>query len=84
LNVVAFSMNIADAIAFPRLHNQLIPSETLAEVDYPPWILAELRARNHTIQFKNPLSAVQGIVVGDDGLLYGASDWRKLGLPAGY
>eukprot|EP01102_Stenamoeba_stenopodia_P002352 TRINITY_DN1216_c0_g1_i1.p3 TRINITY_DN1216_c0_g1~~TRINITY_DN1216_c0_g1_i1.p3 ORF type:complete len:594 (-),score=126.67 TRINITY_DN1216_c0_g1_i1:2452-4233(-) len=84
IGVLDFERNIADAIAFPRIHNQLIPEETIAEKDYPVDVINELLQRNHTIVFRDPLSVVQGIVIGKDGLLYAASDWRKRGLPAGY
>jgi len=86
IGVIDFARNIADAIAFPRIHNQLIPEtvtlslrpshhcvrcwcywnkQTYAERDYPTDIIKELLQRNHTIEFRDPMSVVQGIVVGE-------------------
>ncbi len=86
MNVIAFQKDISTAIFMPRFHHQLIPDYLMVEHEYPSDIVEALRAKGHDVVVQ-PLSAtfsaVQAIVE-ENGILYAASDPRKLGTPAGY
>lgn len=84
LNVIAYGMSVGDAITSARLHNQLT-SDTRTEELYSPELVTALRNRRHVVEEKvSPIASVQSVVVEPDGSLTAASDWRKLGKPAGY
>jgi len=88
LNVLSFGKDVMTAVSQPRLHDQLIPLPVNVESNMDPTVISKLQlvGNNVTVlaQGKTIGSAVQAIVVGDDGYLYAASDWRKQGQAAGY
>jgi gamma-glutamyltranspeptidase/glutathione hydrolase/leukotriene-C4 hydrolase len=87
INILDYGKDLYHAIAFPRVHHQLLPNMVIAENNYPQSLLRELEARNHTIwqlpQFLC-VSAVQAVRRMSDGTLEAASDPRKTGLAAAY
>jgi len=84
LNVVDFDMNISDAVSAPRVHHQWVPERVFVEPEHPRDVTSGLEGRRHEVAPMPAIGAVQAIVVGTDGWLYGASDPRKGGLPVGY
>jgi gamma-glutamyltranspeptidase/glutathione hydrolase len=84
LNVVDHGMNIAEATAAPRIHNQWLPDEIRIEEGLSPDTIRLLEARGHKVEVKNAMGSTQSIML-VDGILAGASDPRRPGaLSAGY
>ncbi len=78
LNVIDYGLNIKEAIHAPRYHYQVIPDT----IDLEPFALTfftakELTSRGYHLRPQKPWSAVEAIVVGTDGTLYGANDERR-------
>jgi gamma-glutamyltranspeptidase / glutathione hydrolase len=84
LNVVDHQMNIAEATAATRIHNQWLPDEIRVEEGLSPDTINILEARGHEINVKNAMGSTQSIMR-VDGVLAGASDPRRPGaLTEGY
>lgn len=79
LNVVEFRMNIADAIAAPRMHHQWLPNTLLLEKRaFPESTRRELESRGHAVKESAPIGQAMGITVDPKtGLRSGASDPRS-------
>jgi len=86
LNVLAFNEDISTAIQSPRLYFQLIPGVFSIEPGFSTNITKYLQSLGHQISLDTTasVSAVQGIMQDNLGILYAASDLRKQGQPAGY
>ncbi|MER2264395.1 gamma-glutamyltransferase [Methylobacterium oxalidis] len=84
VNVLDFRMNLAEAVAAPRIHHQWQPDVMLAEEGLSPDTLAILRSRGHSVKV-GASSGSANSVMRVDGLLAGASDPRQRGtLAEGY
>jgi gamma-glutamyltranspeptidase / glutathione hydrolase len=84
VNVLDFRMNLAEAVAAPRIHHQWQPDVLMAEEGLSPDTLALLRARGHRIKV-GATSGSANSVQAADGLLAGAADPRQRGtLADGY
>ena len=84
LDVMDFGMHLKDAVPAPRLHHQLLPNTLFAEKGFPTNMLQSLRNVGHDVEFSATGAVVQAIAVGNNGLIYAASDPRKGGKPSGY
>ncbi len=87
VNVIDFGMDIAQAIAAPRVHHQWMPDAILWE----PFGLsketrAELARRGHKLADEpRPMGDAEGIAVDPlDGTRYGGADPRSGGVAVGY
>ncbi|POR43778.1 gamma-glutamyltransferase [Methylobacterium sp. V23] len=78
VNVLDFRMNLAEAVAAPRIHHQWQPDVLMAEEGLSPDTLALLRARGHTVRVGATSGSANSVQVGD-GLLAGAADPRHRG-----
>ena len=84
LDVVDFGMNIAEATAAVRVHDQLLPDKLFVERGLNEDTLRLLRAQGYTIDVQGAWGSAESIAVGN-GLLAGASDPRQRGtLAVGY
>jgi gamma-glutamyltranspeptidase / glutathione hydrolase len=84
LNVIDHQMNIAEAIAAPRLHHQWLPDEVNAEHGLSPDTIRLLEARGHKIVVGRTFGSANSILVTPAGLT-GAADPRQRGtLADGY
>ncbi|WP_319797720.1 gamma-glutamyltransferase [Nitrobacter sp.] len=81
INVLDYGMNVADAVAAPRLHHQWLPDEVRAEHGFPENVIAELRARGHTVVMPMGQTSANSIAVSPDGF-HGAADPRTRGSEA--
>jgi gamma-glutamyltranspeptidase / glutathione hydrolase len=81
VNVLDYDMDVASAVAAPRLHHQWLPDEVRIEHGFPDDVIAALKAKGHT--FGEPLgqTSANSIAVTDHGLL-GAPDPRTRGAEA--
>jgi gamma-glutamyltranspeptidase / glutathione hydrolase len=84
LNVIDHDMNIAEAVAAPRIHHQWLPDEVVAERGLSPDTIRLLEARGHRIVVGRTFGSANSILATPDGLT-GAADPRQRGtLAEGY
>jgi gamma-glutamyltranspeptidase/glutathione hydrolase len=81
VDVVDYHMNVAAAVAAPRLHHQWLPDEVRMEHGFADDVLAELRAKGHRMIEPLGYSSANSIAVTPYGLL-GAPDPRTRGAEA--
>ena len=78
LNVVDHRMNIAEAVAAPRIHHQWLPDQVNAERGFSPDTLRLLEQKGHRIVTGATFGSANSILVTPDGLT-GAADPRQRG-----
>ena len=84
LNVVDFSMDLRQAIDFPRFHHQWMPDELrIEDYGFSPDTIELLEERGHKIKTTENWSRTMAIQVVEDGLA-GAADARSEGVALGY
>jgi gamma-glutamyltranspeptidase/glutathione hydrolase len=84
LNVVDHQMNIAEAVAAPRIHHQWLPDQVFAERGFSPDTIRLLEQKGHKIVTSATFGSANSILVTPDGLT-GAADPRQRGtLADGY
>jgi gamma-glutamyltranspeptidase/glutathione hydrolase len=84
LNVIDHRMNIAEAVAAPRIHHQWLPDQVNAERGFSPDTLRLLEQKGHRIVTGATFGSANSIQVTPDGLA-GAADPRQRGtLAEGY
>jgi gamma-glutamyltranspeptidase/glutathione hydrolase len=81
VNVLDYHMDVAAAVAAPRLHNQWLPDEVRVEHGFAADTLAALRAKGHRVIAPLGQTSANSIAVTADGLL-GAPDPRTRGAEA--
>ena len=75
----------ATAISIPRWHHQWSPDELTVEKSMPEALQAALKARGHTLQFRNAMGVSQIVGRSPDGQGFvGVSDPRVPGQAAGW
>ncbi len=77
VNTIDFGMNVAEATNAPRFHHQWLPDELRVEKGFSPDTLKLLEAKGQKVALKEAMGSTQSIMVGPDGMLYGASDPRS-------
>jgi len=90
MNKLWFNMSLSDAVDKPRLHNHLVPDQSVTIERNEKYRLKEeivqgLRKIGHWVQLAeaNEFSVVQAVYRNGTGLIYAKSDPRKFGAPAG-
>jgi gamma-glutamyltranspeptidase/glutathione hydrolase len=84
VNVIDRGMDIAAAVAAPRIHDQWMPDQVYAEPGVPDDVVAALRARGDAVMPQRPFTSANSIMVTADGFV-GAADPRTRGaLAVGY
>ena len=78
VNVLDYHMDVASAVAAPRLHHQWLPDEVRIEHGFPDDVIATLRGKGHTVIEPLGYSSANSIAVTPDGL-FGAPDPRTRG-----
>jgi gamma-glutamyltranspeptidase/glutathione hydrolase len=81
VNVLDYHMDVAAAVAAPRLHHQWLPDEVRVEHGFAEGTLDALRAKGHRIVEPMGQTSANSIVVASGGLL-GAPDPRTRGAEA--
>src|SRR5579872_109494 len=81
VNVLDYHMDIAAAVAAPRLHHQWLPDEVRVERGFAEETLAELRARGHRVVEPMGQTSANSIALTPDGV-FGAPDPRSRGAEA--
>jgi gamma-glutamyltranspeptidase/glutathione hydrolase len=81
VNVLDYKMDVAAAVAAPRLHHQWLPDEVRIEHGFAEDTLAALRAKGHRVVEPMGQTSANSIAVTPEGLL-GAPDPRTRGAEA--
>ncbi|MFT4120183.1 gamma-glutamyltransferase [Bradyrhizobium sp.] len=81
VNVIDYRMDVAAAVAAPRLHHQWLPDEVRVERGFPDSVLFELKAMDHLIVEPMGQTSANSILVTPNGPL-GAPDPRTRGAEA--
>jgi gamma-glutamyltranspeptidase / glutathione hydrolase len=81
VNVLDYDMDVAAAVAAPRVHHQWLPDEVRMERGFADDVVAALKAKGHTIGEPLGQTSANSIAVTDHGLL-GAPDPRTRGSEA--
>ncbi len=81
VDVLDYRMDVAAAVAAPRLHHQWLPDEVRIERGFPAETIAALRAKGHTVVEPLGQTSANSIAVTGNGLL-GAPDPRTRGAAA--
>ncbi|KAJ3006345.1 hypothetical protein HKX48_000163 [Thoreauomyces humboldtii] len=87
LDIMSWDAEASTAVKEARAHHQLLPDSVLVEHEFDGKLVQELRERGHdVVVFPEgfTITGVEAITRGKDGLLEGASDWRKGGVAAAY
>ncbi|MDN6318185.1 MAG: gamma-glutamyltransferase [Marinobacter sp.] len=77
MNVIDHGMNIQTAVSAPRIHHQWLPDEIRIEQGISPDTVRLLESRGHKVVSKSAMGAIQSIMIGEDGTLYGGADPRR-------
>lgn len=81
VNVLDYKMDVAAAVAAPRLHHQWLPDEVRVERGFPDDVLFELKTMDHLIVEPMGQTSANSIAVTPNGPL-GAPDPRTRGAEA--
>ncbi|MCK1364560.1 gamma-glutamyltransferase [Bradyrhizobium sp. 62] len=81
VNVLDYKMDVAAAVAAPRLHHQWLPDEVRVESGFSDHVLLELKAMDHLIVAPMGQTSANSIAVTANGPL-GAPDPRSRGAEA--
>jgi gamma-glutamyltranspeptidase/glutathione hydrolase len=81
VDVLDYHMDVAAAVAAPRLHHQWLPDEVRIEHGFSDQVIAELKAKGHRIVEPMGQTSANSIAVTPNGLL-GAPDPRLRGAEA--
>jgi gamma-glutamyltranspeptidase/glutathione hydrolase len=81
VDVIDYRMDVAAAVAAPRVHNQWLPDEVRIERGFPNEVLSELKAKGHNVVEPLGQTSANSIAVTANGPL-GAPDPRTRGAEA--
>ena len=89
LNFLSLAWNISSAVVAPRLHDQLVPNATYAEIDYSKDVIRGLKDIGHNAEYiVGGLGIVQAVTSTVDGTgekaIEAVCDPRKGGAPDGF
>ncbi len=77
MNVIDHGMNIQTAVSAPRIHHQWLPDEIRIEQGISADTVRLLESRGHKVVTNSAMGAIQSIMIGEDGTLYGGADPRR-------
>ena len=77
LNVLDRNMTVAEALAEPRLHDQLIPNQTGFELQFDNSTVAFMRGRGHNVTSMSFQSSAQGLTRSPNGTFLAAGEPRQ-------
>lgn len=84
MNVVDHKMNIAEAVAAPRIHHQWLPDELRVESGLSADTVSALRERGHEVIEKNAMGSANSVMRSSAGFVGTADPRRRGALAAGY
>ncbi|WP_068874224.1 MULTISPECIES: gamma-glutamyltransferase [unclassified Phenylobacterium] len=77
MNVIDFRLNVAEAAQRPRIYQAGIDGPLQLEESIPEDQVAGLIAKGHKVERSQILGSTQSIMIGPDGVMYGAADTRR-------
>jgi len=77
MNVIDHNMNIQTAVSAPRMHHQWLPDEIRIEQGISQDTIELLESRGHVVNTSTAMGAIQSIMIGEDGTLFGGADPRR-------
>jgi gamma-glutamyltranspeptidase / glutathione hydrolase len=83
-NVIDYNMNVARAVAAPRIHHQWLPDEVLVEQGVSPDVIDVLEGRGHRVVGRIPWGSANSIMATPNGLAGGADPRTRGSLAAGH
>jgi gamma-glutamyltranspeptidase/glutathione hydrolase len=85
VNLIDFGMDVQQAVAAPRFHQQWVPDVFYVEEGVSADAIAGLEARGHRVEVGKPWSAAEAIAIDPaTGVHRGGADPRRDGLAVGY
>ena len=81
VNVLDRGMNVVDAVAAPRVHNQWLPDQVFVEPGIPDAAVTALQARGDKVVVQPPFTSANSIAINPEGFV-GAADPRRGGATA--
>ena len=76
-NLIDFWMNIAEAAQRPRIYQVGVDGPLQLEEAIPQDLVAGLQGKGHRVERSQILGSTQSIMIGPDGVMYGAADTRR-------
>jgi gamma-glutamyltranspeptidase / glutathione hydrolase len=83
INLLEFDKHPAEAVTMPRFHHQWRPDILNYEQEFPQKTIQALKNKGHIVKPYKDVAGVVQIAMKKNGILYGVSDPRKGGIPAG-
>jgi len=77
VNVIDHGLNISEAVQRPRISQGGPDAPIQLEESIPEDLVAGLRAKGHVVQRSQIIGSTQSIMIGPDGVFYGAADTRR-------
>lgn len=77
VRLTKYGTSLLDAIAFPRVHHQLLPDEVMLELGTPCFVQQNLEERGHKVGSIDPATAMNGIHVPCPKVIHAVSDWWR-------
>ena len=77
VNVIDFKLNIAEAAQRPRVYQAGVDGPLELEEAIPEDLVAGLKAKGHKVTRSQIIGSTQSIMIGPDGVFYGAADTRR-------
>jgi gamma-glutamyltranspeptidase/glutathione hydrolase len=76
-NLIDFRLNVAEAAQRPRIYQAGVDGPLQVEESIPQDLVAGLQAKGHRVERSQILGSTQSIMIGPDGVMYGAADTRR-------
>jgi len=77
VNLIDFKLNVAEAAQRPRIYQAGVDGPLQLEESIPQDLVAGLEAKGHKVERSQILGSTQSIMIGPDGVMYGAADTRR-------
>lgn len=77
VNVIDFHLNVAEAAERPRIYQAGADGALQLEEAISEDLVAGLKAKGHKVERSQIIGSTQSIMIGPDGLFYGAADTRR-------
>jgi gamma-glutamyltranspeptidase / glutathione hydrolase len=76
-NLIDYKLNVAEAAQRPRVYQAGVDGPLQLEDSIPQDLVAGLEAKGHKVERSQILGSTQSIMIGPDGVMYGAADTRR-------
>jgi len=77
MNLIDFKLNMSEAVQRPRIYQAGVDGPLQVEEAIPEDQVKALRALGHRVERSQIIGSTQSIMIGPDGVMYGAADTRR-------